>query len=199
MGADCYNSLMLKNIQIRWLLLLGLMTSLLFTPTQVLAAQPMSQPAQSGGISANELIIAMNTMRVSYGNPALVEDAIIDAVAQATAETMAANEMSWHIGNVSGRVAAAGYGGGSKVWATENFAVGYFTSIDQIMQVWADEAHMYPATNAAYCNIGAGVAVSPNGMTYWVLQAAYTEKGSCGAYTSPAGTMSAPDTSIFLT
>ena len=75
-------------------------------------------------MTAYDLIIAMNTLRVSYGLPALIEDPIINAVAQGTAEIMAANNMSTHIGDVRGRIQAAGYGGGSKVWATENFAVG---------------------------------------------------------------------------
>jgi LysM repeat protein len=193
---DCYNSIVQKKIPIRWFLLLVLLAGFLISPATVLAAQPLARSEASGGISAYDLIIAMNTLRVSYGHPALVEDPIIDAVAQGTAEIMAADEMSWHIGNVSGRLASAGYGGGSKVWGTENFAVGNFESIDQIMIIWSDPSHMIPAVTPAYCNIGAGVAKSPNGMTYYVLQAAYTEKGSCGAYTSPSGTMSPPDTSI---
>ena len=80
------------------------------------------EPAQSGTATRSELILAMNTLRVSNGLPALIEDPIINAVAQATAETMAANNMSWHIGDVRGRLASAGYGGGATVWATENFA-----------------------------------------------------------------------------
>ncbi len=192
----CYNSPVQKNLPIRWFLLFALLAGFLIIPARVRAAQPLAQPEASGGISAYDLIIAMNTLRVSYGNPALVEDPIIDAVAQGTAEIMAANEMSWHIGNVPGRLASAGYGGGVKVWATENFAVGNFESLDQIMVIWSDASHMIPAVTPAYCNIGAGVAKSPNGMTYYVLQAAYTERGSCGAYTSPSGTMSPPDTSI---
>src|SRR5688500_14714920 len=80
-------------------------------------------PAPSNQVSAYELILAMNTLRVSYGLPALIEDPIVNAVAQSTAATMAANNMSWHIGDVRGRIAAAGYGSGSTVWATETFAV----------------------------------------------------------------------------
>jgi LysM repeat protein len=155
------------------------------------AAPPRVEPAQSSQVTAFDLIIAMNTLRASYGLPALVEDPIIDAVAQSTAEIMAANQMSWHIGNVSGRLASAGYGGGAKVWATENFAVGNL-SIDQIMIVWSDESHMIPAVNAAYCNIGAGVAKSSNGRTYYVLQAAYTSGKSCGEYTSSGGKTTKP-------
>jgi LysM repeat protein len=135
-------------------------------------------------VSAYELILAVNSSRASYGLPALVEDPIINAVAQSTAETMASAEMSWHIGNVSGRLASAGYGGGAKVWATENFAVGNH-SIDEIMVIWSDASHMIPMVNPAYCNVGAGVARSPSGRNYYVLQAAYTATHACGEYKSP--------------
>ena len=150
-----------------------------------------AESRQSAEVSAYDLIIAMNTMRVSYGLPALVEDPILNAVAQSTAEIMAANQMSWHIGNVSGRVSSAGYGGGAQVWATENFAVGNM-SIDEIMVVWSDASHMLPAVKPAYCNVGAGVAKSANGRTYYVLQAAYVSGKSCGSYTSVGGPQAQP-------
>jgi LysM repeat protein len=129
---------------------------------------------------------------VSYGLPALIEDQIINAVAQSTANIMAANQMSWHIGNVSGRLQSAGYGGGAKVWATENFAVFSGHSIDAIMVAWSDADHMRPVVNPAYCHVGGGIAKAPNGMTYYVLQAAYVSGKSCGTYTSPGGPAPVP-------
>ena len=164
------------------LLLLALLAPL--APTRA-AWSPAS--AGAGQVTAYDLIIAMNTLRVSYGLPALIEDPIINAVAQGTAEIMAANNMSTHIGDVRGRIQAAGYGGGSKVWATENFAVGQSFGIDEIMLAWSDPTHMIPAVNPAYCNVGAGVAKADNGRTYYVLQAAYTSDKACGEYTSVAG------------
>lgn len=151
-------------------------------PQPVQADGQLAPPAQ---VSAYELILAMNTLRVSYGLPALVEDPIINAVAQATAQTMAANNMSWHIGDVRGRIAAAGYGGGGTVWATENFAVSWNggMGIDEIMAVWADPDHMRPAVTPEYCNVGAGVA-TVNGKTYYVLQAAYVSGQQCGSISS---------------
>ncbi len=161
------------------------------SPTIGYAANESSALEQSSQVTAFDLIIAMNTLRMSYGLPALVEDPIINAVAQSTAQTMAANQMSWHIGDVRGRLAAAGYGGGSTVWATENFAVGNH-SIDEIMLVWSDSEHMRPAVTPAYCNVGAGVATSSNGRTYYVLQAAYVAGKSCGEYKSVGGTTNQP-------
>jgi LysM repeat protein/uncharacterized protein YkwD len=151
------------------------------------AAPEENVQAQSGTATRSELILAMNTLRVSLGNPALIEDPIINSVAQATAEYMAAYNMSSHIGDVRGRIAAAGYGGGATVFATENFAVSVGGwGIDQIMQVWADPDHMMPATNPAYCHVGAGVAEGAEGRIYYVLQAAYISGQACGEYISPA-------------
>jgi LysM repeat protein len=143
--------------------------------------------AQSGEVSRSELILAMNTLRVSHGLPPLIEDPIVNAVAQATAEIMAANYMSWHIGDVRGRIAAAGYGSGGTVWATENFAVGWNSGIDEIMQAWADPDHMRPAVNPAYCHVGAGVAQAADGRYYYILQAAYTSGKACGEYKPAPG------------
>jgi LysM repeat protein len=170
-----------------WFLNLVWLAAILIPATGVQAGHPPDHPKQSGEVTAFDLIIAMNTLRMSYGLPALVEDPIVNAVAQGTAEIMAANQMSWHIGDVRGRLASAGYGGGDTVWATENFAVGSSYSIDQIMQVWSDESHMIPAVKPAYCHVGAGVAKASNGMTYYVLQAAYVSGKACGEYTSPGG------------
>ena len=169
-----------------WLGLM-LLPILLFPPNEARAGMPLSPSSQSGEVTAFDLIIAMNTLRASYGLPVLEEDPIINAVAQATAEIMAANNMSWHIGDVRGRLQAAGYGGGAQVWATENFAVGESFGIDEIMLAWSDATHMIPAVNPAYCNVGAGVAKAANGRTYYVLQAAYTSAKSCGEYKSAGG------------
>jgi LysM repeat protein len=178
---------MQRNLLSGLLLALILFPALLLPLSSTHAGAPSMPPAQSGGVSAFNLIIAMNTLRVSYGLPALEEDPIINAVAQATAEIMAANNMSWHIGDVRGRLQAAGYGGGAQVWATENFAVGTSFGIDEIMLAWSDPTHMIPAVNPAYCNIGAGVAKAANGRTYYVLQAAYTSAHACGEYKSVVG------------
>jgi LysM repeat protein/uncharacterized protein YkwD len=185
------NSQYHPNTSVLLILLLALLAGLLYPAATVFASQSPANPAQSE-VTAFDLLVAINTLRVSYGHPALIEDPIIDAVAQSTAETMAANHMATHIGNVSGRLQAAGFGGGSKVWGTENFALGHY-SIDGIMGVWADEAHMLPVVQAAYCNAGAGVAKSSDGMSYYVFQAAYTSDKACGEYTSTGGSTTNPE------
>jgi LysM repeat protein len=167
------------------LLLLVVLGMGAFGPLQTVQADEIV-PAPLIQTSAYELILAMNTLRVSYGLPALIEDPIVNAVAQSTAATMAANNMSWHIGDVRGRLAGSGYGGGATVWATENFAVsGGGWGIDEIMAAWADPDHMRPAVNPAYCHVGAGIAQASNGRIYYVLQAAYVAGQECGS-TSPS-------------
>jgi LysM repeat protein len=178
-----YNKPMrLKNL-LTWFIILTVSAGLFVPPQNAQASR--GEPAPANAVSAYELILAMNTLRVSYGNPALIEDPILNAVAQYTAQVMADNQMSWHIGDVRGRIAAAGYGSGGTVWATENFAVGNM-SIDQIMAAWADLEHMRPAVTAAYCHIGAGIATA-NGKTYYILQAAYVSGQACGSISSGGG------------
>lgn len=175
-GLYNYHMRLQRSLGLLLLLVFGIGA---FPAPQIVQAAPFKQA------SAYDLILAMNTLRVSYGLPALIEDPIVNAVAQSTASTMAANNMSWHIGNVRGRIAAAGYGNGGTVWATENFAVssgGW--GIDEIMAAWADPDHMRPATTAAYCNIGAGVAQTSDGRVYYVLQAAYVAGQECGSSSS---------------
>ncbi len=162
-------------------LLIMLGTGIFHPPGTVRAYEIDLAPA--GQVSAYELIIAMNTLRVAYGLPPLIEHPIVNAVAQNTAATMAASNMSWHIGNVRGRIAAAGYGNGGAVWATENFAVGNM-GLDQIMAVWADPDHMRPAVTPAYCHVGAGIAQTSDGRFYYILQAAYVSGQECGSVSS---------------
>jgi len=140
--------------------------------------------AQAG--SPQALIDLVNQVRVANGLPALIVDPILMATAQATAETMAANGTCAHIGNVSGRVAAAGYGGGATVFATENISCGYNRTVEQVVyQDWADAQHMLPMTDPNYVHVGAGV-VEAEGRVYYVLHAAYFSGVSAGYTPRPS-------------
>lgn len=147
------------------------------TPTIVPATLTPSPTTDStavhpgGPVSASQLISAMNAQRVANGYSALPVNSILMYTAQWTAEYMAANHLLNHIGNVNGRIAAAGYGNGSTVFATENWAMG-FTTLSQIMNAWSDALHQIPATNPNLTDIGAGVATGPWG-TYYIIHAAY--------------------------
>jgi LysM repeat protein len=168
-------------------MLLLLTLAVVLAPLQPARVNAEQNTAPHSQVAAYELISAMNFLRTSYGLPALIENATINAVAQATAQIMADQQLSWHIGDVAGRISAAGYGAGAKVYATENFAyAGSGATIDQIMVMWADYDHMRPATQPNYCHVGAGVATASNGMTYYILQAAYISGAACDS-TPPTG------------
>jgi LysM repeat protein len=131
---------------------------------------------QASSVTAADLIIEVNAIRTANGLPALIQDPILMYTAQATAETMAAQDLHWHIGGVRERVIAAGYGNGN-AWATENFSMGMDKDINDIVYVdWADPDHMIPMVNSNYVHIGAGVA-SANGSTWYVVHAAYPAGG----------------------
>ena len=133
------------QIKLRLIACILLLAAAFFPPTLAFAepAEPLRYDFSQ--VTAADLISAMNVLRTSYGLQALIEDPIIDAVAQSTAQTMADNLLSWHIGDVRGRLAAAGYGGGGTVWATEHFSIGYDASIDEIMVMLTREPQMLPA------------------------------------------------------
>jgi LysM repeat protein len=174
-----------NNLSLLMLLLLAL--ALVFAPILPARVKAEGNPAPHSQVGAYDLIAAMNILRMSYGYAPLIEDPIINAVAQSTAQVMADGLLSWHIGNVGGRLAGAGYGGGKTVFATENFAIaGDGATIDQIMLMWADFEHMRPAASPNYCHVGAGTAKASNGMTYFILQAAYISGEACQS--NPVGT-----------
>lgn len=170
------------------ILLLALVFLLSWNAVRPVVAQ------EENSVSVYDLIALINNQRVGYGLPALQANSILMSTAQQTADTMAANSMGWHIGNVSGRVMAAGYGGGATAWATENFAIGPMT-LDEIAWIWSDESHQIPVVKPNYTDIGAGIAISPSGSVYYVVQAAYTGGGSAASPTRAVGSGTAEPTS----
>ena len=143
-------------------------------------------------ISSSDLISLVNGIRTgSYGLPALLVDPILMAHAQWTAQTMADYGIHGHLADngyakVSVRVAGAGYGSGSTVWATENWAGGStaFRTLANIQTDWSDAAHMYPMVKDYYTGIGAGVAVDASGYAIYIVIAAYTSGGSSSGSSS---------------
>jgi len=156
-----------------------------------------SQPAHAQGalVDVYAMIDRMNALRMGNGYPALVIDDTLMYTAQVTAEIMAANGECSHLGNVRGRVAAAGYGNGDTVFATENIACGYF-DLNGIYVAWDDPDHMLPATTSSYKNIGAAVAVSSDGYPYYVLHAAYIAGGLANPTPLPGAPTQIPAQSI---
>lgn len=128
---------------------------------------PTGTPVTDQGI-----IDAFNAIRSHYNMRSLVVDPILEGLAQQTADIMAINGMSSHIGDVRGRAIAAGYGAGDIPWLTENFAIGPM-SLEELMMAWSDADHMRGANNAWYAHVGIGIAEF-NGDVYYVMIAGYT-------------------------
>ncbi|MCJ7626374.1 MAG: CAP domain-containing protein, partial [Anaerolineaceae bacterium] len=140
--------------------------------SNVEAQETPSPPA----ITPFDLIDGVNRIRTANGLPPLIIDDILMGTAQYTADYMALNDLHGHIGDVKGRVMAAGYGAGANAWATENFAIGPIT-LDTLFNVyWADDLHMVPMYKPNYKHIGAGVT-EYNGRVWYIVHAAYTGSG----------------------
>jgi len=134
----------------------------------------------------------VNNLRAGNGLPALTEDSILNSTAYATAQAMAANGVCAHIGGARDRIAAAGFGGGAVVFATENMACAVSATISDIQQWWSDSVHMMPMNEARYTHVGAGAYTGSNGTTYYVLHAAYVgEGGAASVASSEAGASAA--------
>ena len=171
----------IKRFQIACLLVL-LLSALRAVPAR----------AQSGNtITVYDLIALVNNIRTSNGLPALEVSSILMSTAQSTAEIMAANRMGWHIGDVRGRVMAAGYGGGATAWATENFAIGPM-SLEDLAWMWSDADHMIPMVKPAYQHIGAGIATAADGSIYYIVHAAYTSGSGASSTQLPGSTGAQP-------
>ena len=144
----------------------------------VLAVLPAPSYVRAQGGSAYDLVATVNAVRTAQGLPALEIDGILMGTAQASSDVMAANGSCSHIGNASGRIAAAGYGGGATVFATENIACGITMTVEDVVyQYWADATHMMPMTDPKYTHIGGGVTVV-DGRVFYVIHAAYVSGGS---------------------
>ncbi len=165
-----------------------LLCAFIISSTLIAHQQTPAAASPSPAVSAQDLLDLVNGLRNANGLSYLTVNSILMSTAQSTAQAMADNNLTWHIGATSDRVAAAGYGGGSTVWATENFAVGSDgLTIEQIQTFWADALHMIPMTNPIYCDLGAGVATASDGSVYYVVHAAYSSTHSCGEYIGPNG------------
>jgi LysM repeat protein len=140
---------------------------------------PSAKVFSAVGATAADLINLIQGWRAAAGNPPLIEDPLLNVTAYDTAYTMAVQELHTHIGNASGRISAYGYGDGSTVFCTENFAMSFGKAdIAEIYGYWDDPDHRLPATYPYYEHVGAGVATTGNGWYYYVLHACYTSGGA---------------------
>jgi len=169
-----------------------LVISALFVILVTTLGIPVSHVSAANTVTAGDLISLVNSIRTGNGLPALTENSILDGTAQATAQEMADEDLTDHIGNVKGRIAAAGFGSGANIFATENWAAYQDgATLSWIQSVWSDSAHMIPMTNSYYTDIGAGVATSSSGRVVYIVHAAYVAGGT---YSSSSGDTSSTAT-----
>ncbi len=159
------------------------------TPT----VTPTSTPVTAQGI-----IDSFNALRRSHNMRGLIVDPILAGLAQQTADIMAINGMSGHIGGVRDRAIAAGYGAGDIPWLTENFAIGPM-SLEELMTAWSDADHMRGANNQWYAHCGVGIS-EYNGDVYYIFIAGYTSNRiyKPGATALPGQTLTAPISQVMF-
>lgn len=160
----------------------------LVQPAAGLVQAQTSTPATHNA-TADELVYFTNLRRTQYGLSALTVNSILMASAQQTAEIMAGLKQPGHLGGATTDISEMGYQKGLTIYSTENVANGTDLSAEYIVYTaWDDDTHNIPVMNPIYCDIGAGVAKDSDGMSYYVLRAAYSEKRYCGEYRAPDGT-----------
>lgn len=167
---------------------------------------PFGKAQAQGSVTGADMISLMNSWRSGYWSNALIEDATLDSCAQWTAEEMAGMGASGHLTYygytaASVRCAGFGFGGGSTVFVTENWAMDTAMTIDMLAGYWADSAHMLPATEKQYRYIGVGIASNSQGRTYYVLQAGAIsgDSGSGTTVSSGSSSTDVPDGSTPVT
>lgn len=174
-------------------------------PTSVVHAQeitptitPQGAPPTGTPVTPQGIIDAFNAIRRHYNMRALVVDPILAGLAQQTADTMAINGMSGHIGGVRERAIAAGYGEGDIPWLTENYAIGPM-SLEELMMAWSDADHMRPGNNEYYAHAGVGIS-EYNGDVYYIFIAGYTSNRiyKPGATALPGQTLTAPISQVMF-
>lgn len=162
-------------MKIKFLVLITLAVMVLAIPQPAHAQDTTGTPditPTGTPVTDQGIIDAFNAIRNRQNMRGLIVDPILEGLAQQTADFMAINGMSGHIGDVRGRAIAAGYGAGDIPWLTENFAIGPM-SLEELMLAWSDADHMRGANNAWYAHVGIGIAEN-NGDVYYVMIAGYT-------------------------
>jgi len=147
---------------------------------------------------AYQVIALVNQVRASYGLPALQAHSALMAAAQGHSDYQASIGTATHSGkggsSPSQRAIAAGYGGGAKVYVSENIYSGINASPSQAVNWWTgDGIHLQTMINPNATDAGAGVA--QNGDTvYYTLLVGYVagSPGSGAVPPSASGGTKAP-------
>jgi LysM repeat protein len=187
-----------RRMKLRIFLLVGLLAG----GWLIVNVQPTSAIGQVGKKGApNEVINLVNQLRAGRGlSPYQVNSALM-ASAQAHSEYQASIGSITHTGvggsNPVGRAMSSGYGGGAKVYVSENIYGGNDASAQQAVNWWQGDApHLTTMISPNYTDAGVGIAVGGS-RVYYTLDAGYVSgspgsggnsSGGGGSSQSPAAT-----------
>lgn len=163
-----------------WMISLGLLLAF------ITIGLPVSR-AQSG--DASTLISAVNSLRVANGLAPYKVNSSLMAAAQAQSDYQASIGAITHTGaggsSPSDRAKAAGYGGGTRVFVSENIAGGTRMTAERAVTIWQGDApHLTTMLSTSYVDVGAGVATDGQ-LSYFTLIAGYIS-GQVGSGNSGA-------------
>lgn len=157
---------MIKKKQITAILAILILTALSLTT-------PQSVQAQAG--TPWEVLAEINAYRAANGLAPLIENQYLNIASQNHVNWMAETGIYSHTGidgsSVTDRAIAVGYGEGSSVRVTENWARGNgMTASEVVYESWATSSvHNSQMLSTSYNEFGAGVALDQEGMTVYVV------------------------------
>jgi LysM repeat protein len=148
--------------------------------------QPVPTRAQAG--DASQLIAEVNGLRSAYGLPALKVNSALMSAAQKHSDYQAQIGSWTHTGpggsSPRDRAVAAGYGGGARVFISENVAAGVNLSPSMaVYDMWQDALHLETMISPYFTHIGAGVGQAGD-WVYYTLVVGYVS-GSPGTGSNP--------------
>ena len=153
---------------------------------------------------AYQVIALVNQVRASYGLPALQAHSALMAAAQGHSDYQASIGTATHSGkggsSPSQRAIAAGYGGGAKVYVSENIYSGNHASPSQAVNWWTgDGIHLQTMINPNATDAGVGVAQNGDTVYYTLLVGYVAGSPGSGAVPAPAaGGTKAPTAAPFI-
>jgi uncharacterized protein YkwD len=137
-----------------------------------LMLKPERTHAQTG--DASQLIAEVNSLRAAYGLPAYKVSSALMSAAQKQSNYQAEIGAWTHTGpggsSPRDRAIAAGYGGGAKVFISENVAAGVNLSTSKaVYEMWQNALHLETMISPYFTHIGAGVGQSGDWVYYTIV------------------------------
>lgn len=165
----------------------------------VLFTLPANSSAQVG--DAWQLIAEVNALRSANGLPPYEVNNALMSAAQGQSDYQASIGTWTHTGPGDSRpydrAVAAGYGGGARVFVSENVATGIDLSTSRtVNEMWQDAIHLETMVSRLYTHIGAGVAHADGWVYYTIVVGYIAGSAGSGASTVPTSLPVGTETGI---